>query len=414
VDPEKVAIFAVNLQEDEATVRTFFEKQKLSLKVAMDVKGKVGEAYGANSIPMTVIIGKGGTVQAVHVGFSDKMAEDLKAQLKTLLDGGTLVKAGGADENAAPVAGEERLEKLWAAKGSFTGLGIDQREGTFYAASTRKVVEFSSKGEKIGETRINAQGDVLRLANIEGDAAPEFVLFGRWGPTADAFDRNGEELWSAGEESGIDDVCAIDLTGDGLHETIIGFNGGAGVWALKQDGTKLWTNKSIGNVWHVTGGTHNGKPVVVTTSAAGKVHLFDTQGKKLRDLNPGVYANMVRLGKGDAGSPCVLVGGSVMGARRQPKLVRMDMQGKAAWEVDLPGPDHMLSMAACGQADYAAVGLSDGTVHVVDTAAGKIIATIQTRSRSPEVAWWWDADAKRPVLGVLMSGELRAVGIKAE
>ena len=91
----------------------------------------------------------------------------------------------------------------------------------------------------------------------------------------------GKPLWSYLGGGGVDDVWAADLNGDGLDEVIIGYNGGTGVHVLDHSGKLLWKNTAVANVWHVDAGNFagDGRPAVVTTSAAGKVHLLQADGR---------------------------------------------------------------------------------------------------------------------------------------
>jgi peroxiredoxin len=82
-----VVFYAVNLGDDVDTVKQFLVDQKLDVPVAMDTEGKLGSLYHAEAIPMTVLIGKDGKVQVVHVGFSENLAEELSSELESLLAG---------------------------------------------------------------------------------------------------------------------------------------------------------------------------------------------------------------------------------------------------------------------------------------------------------------------------------------
>ncbi len=85
-----VAFYAVNVREQPGKARQFMEQNNLSLNVAMDSDGSVGQAYGASAIPTTIIIGKDGTVQASHVGLIPNLESQLKREIDTLLGGGSL------------------------------------------------------------------------------------------------------------------------------------------------------------------------------------------------------------------------------------------------------------------------------------------------------------------------------------
>jgi thiol-disulfide isomerase/thioredoxin/outer membrane lipoprotein-sorting protein len=69
-------VFAVNLREPETKVRDYLAKQKLEVPVLMDRTGSVGADYRADSIPLTVVIGRDGRVVRVLVGLHQE--EDLR------------------------------------------------------------------------------------------------------------------------------------------------------------------------------------------------------------------------------------------------------------------------------------------------------------------------------------------------
>jgi peroxiredoxin len=90
--PDEVAVFAVNCQEDADTIKKFMEKNKLTVKVPMDKDGEISKKYGVTGIPQTVMIGKDGNVQAVHVGFGPDSAATYKQQVEDLVKGKKLTE----------------------------------------------------------------------------------------------------------------------------------------------------------------------------------------------------------------------------------------------------------------------------------------------------------------------------------
>ncbi len=77
----------MNQLEPADEIRTFLDQKKLEVTVCLDSDGSVGQAYGANAIPMLVLIDKAGVVQRVHVGFSPNIEATLKTELDALLAG---------------------------------------------------------------------------------------------------------------------------------------------------------------------------------------------------------------------------------------------------------------------------------------------------------------------------------------
>lgn len=80
-----VKLFAVDLGESTADVKTYLDQSGLPLTVVMDDDGSVAAAYGAEAIPQTVIIDRQGTVRYVHVGVSPGLRERLSRELDVLI-----------------------------------------------------------------------------------------------------------------------------------------------------------------------------------------------------------------------------------------------------------------------------------------------------------------------------------------
>jgi hypothetical protein len=90
VKDKGVVFYAVNQREEKDRISAFLQNEGLKINVALDTNGDVGDLYGVSGIPQTVIIGKDGTVQAVHVGLIPGLEQTLRKQLDTLISGGTL------------------------------------------------------------------------------------------------------------------------------------------------------------------------------------------------------------------------------------------------------------------------------------------------------------------------------------
>ena len=63
-----LVVYAVNERETEPKVRDYLAKQKLDIPVLMDLSGTVGGPYRADSIPLTVVVGRDGNVVRVLLG----------------------------------------------------------------------------------------------------------------------------------------------------------------------------------------------------------------------------------------------------------------------------------------------------------------------------------------------------------
>lgn len=85
-----VRFYAVNQEEERAEIEAFLSKQKLSPTVALDPEGRAGQAYQVTGIPQTVIIGRDGIVEAVHIGLLPNLKARLTQELESLLAGQSL------------------------------------------------------------------------------------------------------------------------------------------------------------------------------------------------------------------------------------------------------------------------------------------------------------------------------------
>jgi hypothetical protein len=95
-----LVFYAVNVAEDAETVKDFLKSSGLEPPVVMDVDGNITQLYRADGIPQTVLIGKDGKVQVVHVGFADGLADILSQQIEDLLAGKDLAAAAKPAENS--------------------------------------------------------------------------------------------------------------------------------------------------------------------------------------------------------------------------------------------------------------------------------------------------------------------------
>lgn len=97
-----VKLYAVNVNEPRDAVQAFLQDRELELPVLLDPEGRIASAYAANAIPQTVLIGKGGRVEAVHVGFdAEESYELLVAELELLIAGRQIYQAEEVEEPAA-------------------------------------------------------------------------------------------------------------------------------------------------------------------------------------------------------------------------------------------------------------------------------------------------------------------------
>ncbi len=79
-----LTLLAINLEEPRDQVRNYVAGRNISSTVLLDEDGKVGQAYGSESIPMQVLIDQQGIVRRVSVGYSPALVDQLRSAIEKL------------------------------------------------------------------------------------------------------------------------------------------------------------------------------------------------------------------------------------------------------------------------------------------------------------------------------------------
>lgn len=111
---KEVVLLSVNVGEDASKIRGYLDAMKSKLDAIVDSDSVLTKAYQADAIPQTVIIGKHGVIESVHMGFpgQEEMKKRLNDELGVLSIGGRIVskpedaETGKAEEIAEEIAEE--------------------------------------------------------------------------------------------------------------------------------------------------------------------------------------------------------------------------------------------------------------------------------------------------------------------
>jgi len=80
-----VVLYAVNQRETPEKVKAYLEKYGLSVPVLLDTRGQVGALYQVTGLPRMVVIGKDGTIKAVHHGMTENIDDQLAREIEGIL-----------------------------------------------------------------------------------------------------------------------------------------------------------------------------------------------------------------------------------------------------------------------------------------------------------------------------------------
>lgn len=321
-----------------------------------------------------------------------------------------LTNAGTAQEKGiAPRV----LEQAWSLEGNWTGVASTKNGGIYAIGPTGKCIEVDFAGKQQREIKIAEGITSLRIANVRGAAGKVLLAFRGWGHELRAYDLSGKQLWSYTATDAINDVWAGDLNGDGSDEVIIGYNGYTGLHVLDSVGKLLW-KATAQNVWHVCAGNVLGEGMaqVLTTSAEWKVHVFDSSGKRIKDLDAGCVANMVRVGKlfeKDKAATIIVAGYALDPNNPSDILTAISGQGDKKWAMELPrGRSGIVSAQLAPGKPWLAAGRLGGQVYVVDIEKGQIIASAQVQGKASEVGWVVGKEVGTPLLLLATGSKLTA------
>ena len=83
---DQVVLIAVNQQESVKVIEDFLKARELNVTAALDPDGDIGRLFQVEAIPQTVIIGRDGKIERLHVGAHPNMQEVLSEALQALLN----------------------------------------------------------------------------------------------------------------------------------------------------------------------------------------------------------------------------------------------------------------------------------------------------------------------------------------
>jgi hypothetical protein len=320
----------------------------------------------------------------------------------------SLSSAAVAEEDEAVFKG---LQRAWSLQGNWFGVSADNSTGTIYAVGREgRCVQVDTDGKQEREIRLpESSGMTVRIVRLPDNGKKKaLATFNLWSGKLGCFDLDGKTLWTGSD--GIDDVW-VDELGGGADKMIVGYNGAGGIQVLDGQGAVIWKNTTIGNVWHVCAGDvlGTGSPQVITTSATGQIHIFDaTTGKRIKDLDAGCYATMVRVIRADkpGKADLILAAGSPQGADDKTVLIALGGNGSKKWSLPLAGTPSAAVVAA-GK-PWLSVGMQGGRVQVVDLDRREVVGSITDRSAMLVDVAWAARGAEAPWLLVAMGGNLNA------
>jgi len=91
-DKDKIMFVSVNQGESPNTVRECLKRHSWKRAIAMDVDQQIGAQFQVSALPHFLIIGKGGMIEGVHVGFNRETPQKLNTIIRRMLAKEAVVK----------------------------------------------------------------------------------------------------------------------------------------------------------------------------------------------------------------------------------------------------------------------------------------------------------------------------------
>ena len=116
-----VIFIALNVREEEKQIRSFLKEQELDIPVVIDPQGSISESFKIQAVPQTVVVGKNGKVESVHLGYPGKesLTQRLTDELEVLSVGGhiaTVSDKPDEDDGNTSASSRQNLNKQPAIK----------------------------------------------------------------------------------------------------------------------------------------------------------------------------------------------------------------------------------------------------------------------------------------------------------
>jgi hypothetical protein len=361
---------------------------KVKVPILRDTE-QTARAFRFAGIPTMFIIGADGVVQDCETGLRPKLAEELPEKLGKLLAGeniyekplkdyeeellkyGKMLEASAqgdsttteqpSDERKVPeVKTADRTEPthikltpLWkcsdlkapgnililSRKGGPTRLAVVEGwksiaeiglDGKLIAMHTLKLAE----NENVGNLRAatGADGKRYLVAFVIGQQRCH-VLDESWNLLA-SYPENA----LTNPHTGIVDVELGDLDGDGKLKMYLSYFGVVGVQGASLDGKRLWSNRSVSNVFGlaVSPPDAKGRRDLICADASGPLVLLDAAGQRRSEIAVGARKLGWLMGADLRGDGQTLWCGMVAPKQGDNLAVGFSLRGEELWNYPLP------------------------------------------------------------------------------
>ncbi len=322
-DNDKVRFLAVNIEDETVTPETLTNTLKElapNLTIVRDPDQHAFKSFGIDAIPTTYLLGADGTIQNAQRGINPNVdfVEDLSGKLNALLAGKSLHQqqldefeksmmeppaatpispsAPGSEAQAAEAAAPEahKLTKLWTAEdvrdpGNILIVPGEGGQPTVLAMEGwQAVVEVDAAGKVSSRYPLDVpnQGVIAYLRSAVDGEGRRYYLGSAIGQSqVHYYDQKFQHLLSypqSPDHAGIFDCLPADLDGDGKLELLVSYLDVVGVQAVSPSGERIWSNRSIRDVFRMvlTEPLGNKSREILAAHSQGSIARLTAQGER--------------------------------------------------------------------------------------------------------------------------------------
>ena len=429
-DQDSVVFLAVSPDLDavsDADLQAAFDKAELSLPIARIDRKAAYRSFGLQTVPVTVILGRDGTLQEYILGPYPNQHDALAKKIDTLLAGGDLTLeapeapkeymfytgfdwktieapsdeasetqgATSAGAGISPASEPEflRLKRLWVCRDARQPGNIlvvpaaDGDDKVYVLEGLPSVVEIGADGKRAATHKLELperDDSAIAFVRTAADGAGRRYFLGSKSGVQQVhlFDADWKRLLSYPESPdhpGISDALLADLDADGELEMLIGYLQAVGIHAVSLDGQRLWRNRAAENVLHmdVTGPDRRGHRELLAAQGQGLILPIDSDGRDRAPIVlPDAFVRLIftaDLDGDERAEWCAIAQPVSPDETVRDVAFGLSPRGDLLWNYPLPAGAQRhpaFEMVVAGNlldSDVAlwAIGAADGSIHLV-------------------------------------------------
>jgi hypothetical protein len=299
---DRVAFYAVCKEADATVVRAWGAERGLPFPVCIDPGNLEPQGLWTIGSSTTIVLDRSGQNYAMLAPDVPGWDAAVRTYLEQAIEGAPAERAMKMiqDRNTAERLGRLGLpvwESRLVAAGTCMGVSVDAASGRMVILPSSNTVRVLDAAYQTVETTRLSGTVVLKIVPVRAGDRIGAVGFSVWSDHVSVVDPRDGTARLHRTPHGMNDAQPLDLDGDGVDEILLGLNGAGGISAMRIDGTRLWSNTTIGNVSSVHAGDLVGDAglEIAAVHAGSDVRIFNGAGEDVASAPSPLSPTFVRI-----------------------------------------------------------------------------------------------------------------------